>query len=313
MVLTTITTVLAPSASAARARNSLTEAAPSVTSSSTGVYFGAYVKPSTGYSKSDVMGAIERRESYFGRKLDIDNQFYNWTDAWPANWRTAWDLQNGRIPMISWGRTYSKEITAGKYDAMIATRADQVKALGKTIFIRWAWEPMVTRWSKYAGTPSQYIAAWKHIHDIFAAHGATNARWIWCPTAESFRQGTAGTWYPGASYVDWIATDGYNWYPGKQVPSDTWRSFAQIFQAFYNWGASRGKPLMAAEYGCQEDTPGRKAQWVAGAAGALKKQFPLIKAVVYFDTSNRFDWHFDTSASAYQAFKTMAQDPYFNR
>ena len=282
-----------------------------------GTYFGAYVKPMTGTSKADAQAAVTNRENYFGRKLDVDHWYYNWESNF-IGWRQAWDFQNGRIPMISWSRGYSSQIIAGAYDDMIRARADGVKSLGKPIFLRWAWEPDGKRWIEKSGTPAQYIAAWRHIHDIFETRGATNAVWIWCPTAYSFKTGTAWEWYPGDAYVDWIATDGYNWYPQKQTPRDTWRSFVQIFDAFYQSASPKGKPLMLGEYGVQEDTPGRKADWVHDAQNVIKTQYPAIKAIVYFDTKTNnpdrpsFDWRMDTSASAYAAFKDMATDPHFN-
>ena len=29
--------------------------------------------------------------------------------------------------------------------------------------------------------PGEYVAAWRHVHDIFTSVGATNATWVWCP------------------------------------------------------------------------------------------------------------------------------------
>ena len=273
--------------------------------------FPGTIAPANGALFGD-HGPIQERESYFGRKIDIDNKFYKWAEDFTVSRHMTTNLKNGRIPMVSWGRTYATEVSAGMHDDLIRARADGVKALGKPILIRLWWEPEVTRWSQYAGTPAQYIDAWRHIHDIFVARGATNAEWVWCPVAADFKTGEAMPWYPGGAYVDWVASDGYNWYPGKQVASDTWRTFSQIFSAFYSATSGLGKPLMVGEYGAQEDTPGRKAQWVTDARNTLKTQFPLIKAVVYFDSLGRFDWRMTTSASGYQAFKDMANDPYFN-
>ena len=32
--------------------------------------------------------------------------------------------------------------------------------------------------------PGEYVAAWRHVHDIFTAVGATNATWVWCPNVD---------------------------------------------------------------------------------------------------------------------------------
>lgn len=285
---------------------------PSKIAPSTGALFG-----STGDGS---MSVIKERETYFGRKFDIDHDFIRWDDVFPTE-RQIWDIQNGRIPMISWSRTYSSKINNGVYDTLIRTRAKALKGLGKPVLLRWAWEPTVKRWRDKSGTPSAYISAWRRLHKLFAAVGATNVEWIWCMTAMDFKTGDAKKWYPGDAYVDWVATDGYSWYPVKQTKSDKWRTFSEIFSAFYSVASKMGKPLMIAEYGVQEDPnrPGRKADWVNDHRSVLKNKFTRIKAVVYFDnkTSNKgrptFDWRMDTSASAYKAFKAMAQDAYFNR
>ena len=60
--------------------------------------------------------------------------------------------------------------------------------------------------------PGEYVAAWRHVHDIFAAAGATNATWVWCPYADVTPQpAPSPSYYPGDAYVDWTCLDGYNW------------------------------------------------------------------------------------------------------
>ena len=66
------------------------------------------------------------------------------------------------------------------------------------------------------------------------------------------------------------AADGYNWAPGR--PGSAWTSFGQIFQNVYDFAVAHGKPLMAVEYGVQEDPndPYRKAQWFQDALATIK-------------------------------------------
>jgi len=161
--------------------------------------------------------------------------------------------------------------------------------------------------------PALYVAAWRRIHDVFAAEGTTNVQWVWCPNATAFRAGderNAPAYYPGDEYVDWICADGYNWAPGRQ--GDQWRSFADIYGPFYEWGMARRKPLMVGEFGAQERNPGDKAQWLTEAREALKTKFPGIKAVVYFDADKDYDWRVTSSPETLAAFRAMAQDPWFN-
>ncbi len=141
--------------------------------------------------------------------------------------------------------------------------------------------------------------------------------WIWCPTAWKFVQGNPSppVYYPGDAYVDWIASDGYSWYP----VTGAWRTWTQIFQPFYDWAVTMNKPIMIAENGVLEDpaVAGRKAAWIADSQSVLKNVYPLIQAVLYFDTVGNsgpapIDWRVSSSQGAYEAYRTMALDPYFN-
>jgi hypothetical protein len=274
-----------------------------------GTLFGTYVQPRTGWNREDVVAAVNKLESDLGRRLDVDQHYYPWHVPFPS-WKEEWDVANGRIPLITWGSIRTTRINSGSQDALIRARADGVKALGKPVFLRFFAEMDGDFLAHRTGSPSRYIAAWRRARWIFASRGATNAVWVWCPTAWGFTEGDAQRYYPGDAYVDWLCADGFNWAPGRRgVP---WRSFAQIHEDFYKYGEAVGKPLMVGEYGCLERRDGEKAQWIAEARDALKNQLPAIAAVVYFDSKGDFNFRVDTSPSAYEAYKAMGADPHFN-
>jgi endoglucanase len=273
-----------------------------------GALFGAYVQG--GGNGADVqMAAVESRERDLGRRLAIDHHFYPWDKEFPTA-REQGDLEAGRVPMISWNGTLNLGIDLGLQDDLIKTRAAAVKALPGKVMIRWMWEMDGRRKANDSGHPALYVAAWRHIHDVFAAEGATNVQWVWCPNATAFNDGgNAPSFYPGDEYVDWICSDGYNWAPGRS--GDQWRSFASIYTSFYDWGLPHHKPLMVGEFGAQERDPGDKAQWLTEAREALKTHFPGIKAVVYFDANKDYDWRVSTSPQTLAAFRDMANDAWF--
>jgi hypothetical protein len=276
----------------------------------TGVLLGA--STSTEIKTLDAeKSAVEGLEQRIGRTLDIDHNFYTWDDAFPTD-AERWDLQAGRIPMISWnGKGVTTEnIAAGQYDGLIKERARQTKALGKPVLIRWFWEMDGNKKAEFAGTPEEYIAAWQHIVVTFRNQGADNVSWVWCPNASAFLDGEAQKFYPGDDFVNWTCADGYNWAPGRA--GDDYRSFKEIFGGFYSWAAMQKKPIMVGEFGVQERNPGDKAQWITDAREAIKSDFPLLRAVVYFNSNKDYDWRLTTSDSAVEAFKQMANDPRFN-
>ena len=270
-----------------------------------GAWFGFYAQ-TPAYSQKAAQAAVTNLEAATGRTTDIDHWYEPWGDTFPT-WRQPWDFSNGRIPMISWGKQRADEILSGADDAYIAARADGIKALGKPVFLRWFWEMAMSDNLAYSQSPAAYVAAWRHIHAIFTARGATNVAWVWCPNASSFRTGTAQRYYPGDDVVDWICADGYNFYPDS-----SYREFEPIFADFYAWASQRPKPLMIAEYGDQQAGPGQRAAWLNAAHAALVQKFPRILAVVYFHSDSEHDWTLDAEPDALAAFRRMALDPYFN-
>ncbi|HEX7522346.1 MAG TPA: glycosyl hydrolase [Acidimicrobiia bacterium] len=282
----------------------------------TGALLGGFMSPAgTVWSQS----AVTAREALLGRKLDVDHRYYGWTTVFPTP-NDAWDVQNGRIPMITWqpfGTTLDA-INAGSSDDMIRSRARGVASFGKPIFLRWAHE-MNGNWYPWDGYhnntpgltdgPAKYVAAWRHIHDLFVAAGATNAVWLWCPNRASFPTAAWNAYqnyYPGNGYVDWVCIDGYN-----RFQTD-WRSFSTLFTPIYTTYATT-KPVMVGETSSVEGlTAGQKAAWIADAQAAVKQSFPAIAAFLWFDSqSSGHDWRIDSSATSLSAFKTLALDPYF--
>jgi hypothetical protein len=298
----------------AGARASGTQLTPS-----TGALLGAYVDD-TGRWVDDATAeaGVTRLESMLGRTLDIDQHYYAWTDRFPTGLE-QWDVAGGRIPLISWSGTSLSDILSGRYDAMIHERALDVKALGAPVFLRWAWE-MNGNWSSDDGShnnapgktdgPERYVAAWRHIHDIFTAAGATNAVWVWSPNASDVPAASWNHWtryYPGDAYVDWVGIDGYNW--GTTQPWSSWTSLASMIGPIYADYAGR-KPIMVAETASAE-RGGDKAQWLDAVRDALKTHFRGVAALVYFDENKETSWAVDSSADALRSFRALAQDPYF--
>jgi beta-mannanase len=273
------------------------------------VYFGTYSPPTGSWTKEAQKAEYTTLETRLGRGLDIGHYYYQWGAAFPT-WRETWHVQSGRIPLISWAHYDTDAIRSGSQDAVIRARADAVRDFGSPVFLRPLWE-MDGDWTRsWIRSPQSFIDAWRHIVTIFRSRGATNATFVWCPTAWGFATGEAQQYYPGSAYVDWVCADAYNWAPGR--PGAKWRSLSEAVQPFYTWALTMGKPMMLGEYGCQERGAGEKAAWFNQAQSDLKASFPAIRAVVYFDAATRYDWRVDTSSSSFAAFKAMGADPYFN-
>ncbi len=284
---------------------------------SEGVLMGVVARPRETRTRSEELRFLESR---LGRRVDIDHDWVPWNAAFPRAYH-KWTMAAGRIPLIAWGSKRRDgtpvswaSIASGAHDAWIRERADAVKALGRPIMLTYHHEPE-NDWQLH-GTAADYVAAWRHVVDVFRNRGATNVVWVWNIMAYTFHPASEqnpNAWYPGDAYVDWIAADGYSWYPC--ITTTSWRSFKQIFSYFYDWGTAHGKPLMAPEFGVSEDTvtpdPLRKARWFAQTRADIKT-WPKLKAIVYYNSDTDCPWWFDSTPAALDAFKTFANDSYYN-
>jgi Glycosyl hydrolase family 26 len=288
--------------------------APDSLTPARGALFGAWVKPTAGFSDSDQESGIVAFEHAIGRKLAIDSLYVAWRDPMPVA-LARWDLRSGRIPMISWAGASSARLLTGTYDPQIRAQALRLKSLPGPVMLRYFPEMNNPAVAEITGSPAEFIAAWQHLYDVFASVGATNVHWVWNPSGSGFSTGSAQRFYPGAAYVNWIGADGYNWAPKLQ--GSAWRSFSDIFSAFYQWAEHEGKPLLVGEFGVTERAPGEKAAWFRQAGRQLPAKFPRIRAIVYFNSVHtnfgvQFDWKVTSSPAALTAFRTFANDPYLS-
>jgi hypothetical protein len=235
--------------------------------------------------------------------------------------------QHGSIPVLSWSSQsipsslnepdfQLSDVIEGRYDSYIREFATAAAAWGHPFFLRFDWE-MNGSWFPWAegvngNEPGQYVAAWRHVHDIFAAAGATNVSWVWCPFVKGGGSSQSlGSFYPGDSYVDWSALDGYNWGTNPASPKG-WRSFDQLFGASYAeivQGIAPSKPMMIAEVGSSEHG-GSKGEWIKDALARIPTEFPMIRAMLWFDKfDDNMDWPIETSAGATTAFAEGIQQP----
>ena len=247
-------------------------------------------------------------DAMIGRKPQIHLVYYAWTDDWTRGAKT--DLADGRIPLVNWepdGIDFN-DIVSGKLDATIKARATGAKALPGSFFLDFAAEMNGDEgWS--GNNAPLYVSAYKHIHDLFTAAGATNVVWAWCPNVTDVDNSNKHTldYYPGDAYVDWTGVDGYNW----GTTNGGWQTFQKVFARIYPILAAKGKPIIIGEMASAE-AGGDKGAWIDAMIPTLKAQYPLFKALVWFDINKETDWRINSSAGALTAFSRMATDPYFN-
>jgi hypothetical protein len=235
--------------------------------------------------------------------------------------------QHGSIPFFSWSSQsipssldepnfQLSDVIAGTYDSYIEKWATAAKAWGHPFFLRFNWE-MNGNWFPWAegvngNQPGEYVTAWRHVHDIFTAVGATNATWVWCPNVDpNHKMQDLASVYPGNEYVDWTSLDGYNWGTNPAKP-DHWRTFDELYDSTYDEiveGIAPAKPMVIGEVGSTE-YGGSKAKWIEEMLAELPTEYPQIRGLLWFEKfDDGMDWPIETSASATSAFASGIQSP----
>jgi len=296
------------------------------------LYWGAWIgEQITGTDAPWDMNAVAYFEQMLGKGMSLIEFSSPWRDCnripcQPYKFpNEAMDniRNHGSIPVFSWGAESSPstgpeqpdfqlaKIAAGAFDPYITEFATEARDWGHPFFLRFNWEMNGNwfPWSELANGNSagQFVAAWRHVHDVFVAAGATNATWVWCPyadTAKRLKKNPLKPLYPGDSYVDWTCLDAYNW--GRNaVNSRPWRSFSELLDPAYKELVKKvapRKPMMLGEF-ATSPYGGHKALWIKKMFEQLPSKYPRIRALIYFDTVDRgVDWPLETSPPAAQTF-----------
>ena len=211
----------------------------------------------------------------------------------------AVSMSTGNVPL--------RDIANGQYDAPLRTWAKGAASWGHPFFLLLDVE-MNGTWESYSpgrngNTASDFIAMWRHFHNIVRDAGARNVTWVWCPNVDPRRRFTPyGRVYPGDSYVDWTCLDGYNKHGGE--------SFSWLFGSSYRklGNLAPRKPVMIGQFASSEERGG-KAAWIRNALSrTLPRHFRRIKAVLWFNWRIHEEgiwksWPIESSKSATAAFK----------
>jgi mannan endo-1,4-beta-mannosidase len=278
---------------------------------------GAYVQGMQ--EDASVFGAFE---ALVGRPMDVASYFYGFGDVFPGATELAFADGGRRDVLLSWdmGPTRFQQWARGRYDSYLKTIAEAARAYPYPLYVR-PWPEMNGDWQSFqptrngqrphGGTYAQFIAAWRHVVSYTRQHGGRNIRWVFNPTADTYRETTdVRRIWPGHRYVDVLGLDGYNW--GTDSGHGRWRGFRDIFHTQYRrlTALDRRLPVWVCEFGSKEpllddgapqDSGHSKAAWLSGALA--HRGMPRLQALVYFDADKERDWRVDSSPGALLAFQ----------
>jgi len=290
----------------------LSAAAPA----SASVYFGALIG---GEPYGQVGDAPENEaawdlfERHAGKKVAILNQAQTWCSFDPGEMNKT--AARGAIPLVTMGLGSGvtlAEVREGKQDAAIKQWAQAAKAWGHP-FLFGPWWEMNGAWFAW-GRSTEFVAAWRHFHDVVVAQGATNVTWTWITNAIwSDPESNPTPYYPGNAYVDWVGIDSYNWGLNPAQP-DKWRNPDQTLTptlSIVNGLTGGGKPVAIVEEASSE-YGGNKADWIREMLTTYVPHHPEIGAYLWFNRNTKKneaqkDWMIETSATAQQSFRKAIQ------
>lgn len=232
------------------------------------------------------------------------------------NGRTRVGVLTNIQSTVGW-RTVAGASRGSSTYANIAHWADAVKATRRPVMVTFHHEPE-THHSRRMGSSSDFIRAWRRVHDVFAARGVRNAEWVWNLSANSFRVSPgdpryADRWYPGDSYVNHVGADPYNWVNCGSGRGG-WRELEEIMSPAMRWAKAHGKRMVLPEFATNDDPRNaqRKAQWISDAHRYFIRNRSTFRAVFYFNNnhSRGCQWKIDGPPEV-SAFRNMVRDAAF--
>ena len=256
---------------------------------STGSYLGVYT-----HSVPDSYAGVTAFGSAIGAKPDIAMYYSGWYVPFQTRFATT-AANNGAVPLVQMDPdTVSVAgIASGRYDGYLSAYAEAVRAYRNPVILSFGhemngdWFP----WGYRHASPTVFVAAWRHIVNLFRALGARNVTWLWTINIINDAHGgnipRPGPWWPGNSYVNWVGIDGY-------YLKSSWK-FAPLFGPTI--GAVRqltADPILIAETG---------AVPAAGQSGKITDLFAGIRqygllGFVWFDSTNSIGQQFAINTPA---------------
>ncbi len=273
--------------------------------------------------------SLATTEDTLGRRVDFVYRFHDVDDAVPTDEEREL-LDEGRLLHLTIdSRNFADptresvqwaDVADGRYDETLAAQARGIASLDTPVFVTFDHEP--DQPAEDLGSAGDFVAAWRHVHDLYTAEGATNAVWVWVVMGWEPTLHRAAALWPGRDYVDWMSWEAYNASGCRSGPVDAseYASFEESMLPAYRWLTSgehdplpTDLPIMISEAGTSPfpGDPERTAAWYAAIPATLA-QYPQVKAVGLWDhggTGAACDFRFGSDPAVTRALRTMASDP----
>jgi mannan endo-1,4-beta-mannosidase len=226
-----------------------------------------------------------------GIRPDVVPYYSGWLEPFQVEFAmTAAD--NGAVPLVQINpdNISVAAIASGRYDAYLSDYAEAVRAYRHPVILSFGHEMNGNwySWSNQHTPPAVFVAAWRHIVNLFRAQGARNVTWLWAVNVINPQSGVPSPrpWWPGNSYVTWVGIDGY------YLRSSS--TFANLFgPTIANVRTLTHDPILIAETAATPSTgqPAKIADLFAGV-----HLYELL-GFVWFDSVHDGDWRLRSPAA----------------
>jgi mannan endo-1,4-beta-mannosidase len=244
---------------------------------------------------------VETFAQAVGRQPDLVSYYSGWGENFKKAFaKTAESHGSTTIVQVDPTNISMASIAAGIYDSYLTKFAKDVAAFKAPIVVSFGHE-MNGYWYSWGygrTSPADFIAAWRHIVDLFRSNGANNVKWLWQVNSLSSRTSPVHTWWPGSQYVTWVGISGYYYVPGATFDN----IFNPVVTAVRQFTQD---PVLIAETGVGPQ---------AGQVRGINNLFAGIRmqhdiGLVYFDQHSYGgiykgeDWRLEDSPAALAAFR----------
>jgi mannan endo-1,4-beta-mannosidase len=179
-----------------------------------------------------------------GKRVNLVAYYSGWHERFQAEFAST-ARRHGAMTLVEINPAGPsvRRIPSGAFDAYLTSYARDVRAFGHPVVLSFGHE-MNGKWFTYGYghvAPAVFIAAWRHVHNVFEREGARNVIWLWQVNVPvSGRTAPIRPFYPGDAYVNWAGIDGYDWTGLK--------TFGQLFgPTVTHVRAITHKPILIAE------------------------------------------------------------------
>jgi mannan endo-1,4-beta-mannosidase len=248
------------------------------------------------------------QQAAFGSATGVTMRIAVYYSGWFEKFRSsfaqlAWQHGSYVLVQIEPESVTLASIVTGRWDSYLRSYALAVRAFGHPVILSFGHEMNGTwyRWGSGHVSPAVFVAAWRHVVQVFRLEQASNAVWAWTVNSVNAGSDALGQWWPGASWVNLVGIDGYYYRSSDTFGSVFGRTIAKI-RTFSS------APVLITETAVG-DTPDRVQQITALIAGVRAAH---LVGMVWFDRAQHQgvlhqDWRLEDDPAGLAAFRAAAR------